>query len=201
MCRAGIASNGWGRAAQVRVERLAADAHVAGNLALLLAASNAAGQLGNLVRAEGTLPATVGAALLRERDALTLALAQQGTLEFGERSHDRQHEVGHWRIVTGELQALFDELDAHPPFGQRLDDAAQVVEVARQPVHAVDDEGVALAHEPSHRLKLRAAGVLAGGAIGEASFDEHTVELSVRVLFERADADMGAFDEKEIKVR
>src|SRR4051794_32586073 len=38
---------------------------------------------------------------------------------------------------------FFDKLDPHPLAGQGLDDPPQVVEVAGQPVHAVDDDGVA----------------------------------------------------------
>ena len=71
--------------------------------------------IGNLFCAEGTLSVAVGAALLGERNAFALTLAQQGTLELRECSHHRQHEVGRRRIITGEFQTLLNERDAHPP--------------------------------------------------------------------------------------
>jgi hypothetical protein len=41
-------------------------------------------------------------------------------------------------ILTREGEVFFDKLDPHPLAGQGLDNPAKVVEVAGQPVHAVD---------------------------------------------------------------
>lgn len=52
------------------------------------------------------LETPAGSALLGERDAFPLPLADQSLLEFGERPHGRQHQVRHRRILAGEGQYL-----------------------------------------------------------------------------------------------
>ena len=71
-----------------------------------------------------------------------------------------------------------------------LHQAAQVVEIARQAIHAVHDHRVALAHEAEQILQLRAAHILAGGLVGEHPVHRHALELALRVLIEAADADI-----------
>src|SRR3546814_19431600 len=90
-----------------------------------------------LFRSQHLFAPTIGAALLGERDAFTLAFADQGALEFGEGAHDREHEIGHRRILAGEGKAFLDEFDADALTGQPLPQFAQVVELTCQPVHAV----------------------------------------------------------------
>src|SRR3546814_14927178 len=92
-------------------------------------------------------PNSIGAALLGERDAFTLAFADQGALEFGEGAHDREHEIGHRRILAGEGKAFLDEFDADALTGQSLHPFAQVVEITFQPVPAVDAQRFAFASE------------------------------------------------------
>jgi hypothetical protein len=72
----------------------------------------------------GLLPSFVGAALLGYGDAFSLALADEGAFEFSESTHDAEHEVGHGRVLTGEDQALLDELHPHAFAGQALDESA-----------------------------------------------------------------------------
>jgi hypothetical protein len=61
----------------------------------LLACRNSPFQLGNLFAVQRFLAAPVGAALLGQRDSLALPFADQGALELGKGSHDRQHQIGH----------------------------------------------------------------------------------------------------------
>lgn len=89
----------------------------------------------------------IGAPLLGYGDAFALALPDQCALEFGKRAHHREHEIGHRRILAGESQALFDELDPNAAPGEGLDQLAQVVEIAREAVHAVHDHCVAFPDE------------------------------------------------------
>jgi hypothetical protein len=47
---------------------------------------------------------------------------------------------------------LFHELDADPAARQSLHDAAQIIEISREPVHAVHDDRIAGAGERHERL-------------------------------------------------
>ena len=89
-------------APEVLVERLAADAELAGQRRLFLAGCGAAAQLGRALRRERLGPAPVDAAPLGQLDALALPLANQRPLELGERAHHRKHQVGHGRVLIGE---------------------------------------------------------------------------------------------------
>ena len=93
-------------------------------------------------------------------------------------------------IIAGERQPFFDKLHAHAPLCQPLNDAAQVIKVACQPVHAVHYHGIALADEGQQPFKFGALRVLAGSLIGEDLADLDLLQLPVRVLFEAADADI-----------
>jgi len=83
-----------------------------------------------------------------------LPLSDQRALELCERTHHRQQQRGHGGVVTGEDELLLHELHLHAAGGQTADDGAQVVEVAREPVHRMHDDGVAVADELQHRLEL-----------------------------------------------
>jgi hypothetical protein len=54
------------------------------------------------------------------------------------------------------------------PSGQALHDAAQIIEVPGQPIHAVHHHRVALAHEGQQRFQLRALSILARCRVGRA---------------------------------
>lgn len=73
---------------------------------------------------------------------------------------------------------------------QPLNDAAQVIEIACQPVHAVHHHGVALAHKGQQPFKFGTLRVLAGSLIGEYLTDFDLLQLPIRVLVEAADADI-----------
>jgi hypothetical protein len=116
--------------------------------------------------------------------------SDEGALEFGECAHDGEKKVRHRRIIAGEGEVFFQKLDANATLGEHLDDAAKVVKVAGEAVHAVDDHHIAFADEGEKGVKLRAAGVLAGGFIGEEAVEFNAVQLAVGILVGAADADI-----------
>lgn len=72
---------------------------------------------------------------------------------------------------------LLKELDAYAALGEALHQAAQVVEVARQTIHAVHHDRVAFAHEGEQPFQFGPPCVLARRLVGE-----HFIHLD---LFER----------------
>jgi hypothetical protein len=94
------------------------------------------------------------------------------------------------RVVAGEGEAFLDELDPHAFVGEAAHDASQIVEVAGESVHRVDNDAVAVAYERQHLVEFRAEGVLAGGLVGEGPFDGDAVELAHGVLVDVADPDV-----------
>ena len=87
-------------------------------------------------------------------------------------------------------QGLLDELDAHAALGELLHQAVQVVEVARQAVHAMHHHRVALAHQGEQPFQLGALRVLARCHVGEQPVHRNKLKLAFRVLVEAADADV-----------
>ena len=76
------------------------------------------------------------------------------------------------RFASGEssplkVQLLLDELDAHAAPGQLPHDAPQVVQVASQPIHAVDHHRVGLAHEGKQPFQFRTLRVLPRSLVGK----------------------------------
>lgn len=176
--------------AEVLVESFPADVELAGKLRLGLAGRRSLPQGSSLLIGQGFLAASVRASLLGQGYAFALPLTDQGALELGEGPHHRQHQVGHWRVLAGEYQPFLQELDAHAALGQLLHQAAQVVEVAGQAIHAVHHHGVALADEAQQRFELGALGVLARGLVGEHLAHLCLFQLAFRVLVEAADPDV-----------
>jgi len=119
------------RDSQILVHGFPTDPELARNLSLALAGGDAAPQVGDLSSGQGGFAAAIGAALLGEDDALTLSFAQKRALEFRKRTHHREHEVRHRRVLAGEGQSLFDEFDADGAAGELLHQPAQIIEVAR----------------------------------------------------------------------
>jgi hypothetical protein len=62
-------------------------------------------------------------------------------------------------VLPGKDHALFDKLRSHAFACQTLDESTQVIEVAGEPVHAVDNDGVPVAGEPQELGELRSGGV------------------------------------------
>jgi hypothetical protein len=71
-----------------------------------------------------------------------------------------------------------------------VNDPAQVIEVAGQPVHAVNDDGVAPARKAQQELQLRTLGVFARGFIGEGLIERDPVQLPLCLLVKGADPDV-----------
>lgn len=109
---------------QVLIQGLPDDAEFTGQLCLLLTSISTLAQFGNVLGQQGFLPATVGPALLGERNTLALPLADQGTLELGKCAHHRQHQIRYRRVLAGERHAFLEELDPHPALSERLHQAA-----------------------------------------------------------------------------
>ena len=91
-----------------------------GDVGFLFARPDAAFHLGDLRASERLLAASVRPALLGQRNAFALALADQRALEFRKSAHHRQHEVRHRGVVAGEGQVFLEELNAHAARGQAL---------------------------------------------------------------------------------
>ncbi|BDY61790.1 hypothetical protein MUTS7_00310 (plasmid) [Escherichia coli] len=60
---------------------------------------------------------------------------------------------------------FLDEFDMHAALCQRLHDPAQIIEIARQAIHAMHHHGVAGAGEAYQRFQLRTLDILAGWAL------------------------------------
>ncbi len=63
--------------------------------------------------------------------------------------------------------SFFDESNFYAAAGEVVDEGAEVLEVAVEPVEGVDVEGVSGADVAEHRLESFPVGVLAGHSIGE----------------------------------
>ena len=85
---------------------------------------------------------------------------------------------------------FLDELDVDAALDQLLHQAAQVIEIARQAIHAVHDHGIALAHEGQQRLELGPLCILARGLVREDPIDRDLLQLTLGVLLEAADSDV-----------
>ena len=89
-----------------------------------------------------------------------MAFPDQGPLEFRECPPDDDHEVDQGRVFTGEDEVFLAELDANSPASEFPDDRAQVIKVAGQRVHAVNEHGVTVAGEPQQFFQLEPTCVL-----------------------------------------
>ena len=85
---------------------------------------------------------------------------------------------------------LMDEIDGYALLGQLAHQLAEIIEVARQPIHAVNHHGVALAHEGQQRIEFWPQGVFARRLVGEYPADFDMLQLPFRVLVEAADPDI-----------
>jgi len=74
--------------------------------------------------------------------------------------------------------------------GEALHQAAQVVEVARQTIHAVHHHRVSFAHEGEQPFQFGPPCVLARRLVGEQLVHRNLFQLPLRVLVEAADADV-----------
>jgi hypothetical protein len=71
-----------------------------------------------------------------------------------------------------------------------LHQAAQVVQISRQAIHAAHNNNVALASEGKERLELRPLGILAGGFVGKDLIERNILQLPFGILIETAHPDI-----------
>ena len=81
---------------------------------------------------------------------------------------------------------LLGEFGADAAPRQCLHDGAEVVEIAREAVHAVNDHRIAGAGERGQRLQLRTLGILAGSLVGERAIHRDVLKLPFGILVVRA---------------
>jgi hypothetical protein len=72
--------------------------------------------------------------------------------------------------ATGKVKAVLHKLDRHSTFVEFPDDPAKVVDVAREPIKAVDDQRVTFAEVFQRGSQLRALSIPAARLIGEDLF-------------------------------
>jgi hypothetical protein len=89
-------------------------------------------------------------------------------------------------VLPGEDQALLDELHPNPFAGQALDQCAQVIQVAGEPVHAVHRDRVTVAGEPQQLRELGPGSVPPGSLVREDPVQDQPVELASLVLIQSA---------------
>lgn len=111
-----------------------------------------------------------------------MALADHGPLKFRNSAEQSEQQVIHRAVVAREGPVLFHEAHGDGLDRERLDDPAQVVHVARQPIHAVHDQRVTIAQVVEHERHLRSAGVLSATGVCEYLVESDAVELALHVL-------------------
>ena len=99
-----------------------ADAGLPRECGLGFAGGGARFELGNRGRTQRLLPAGVGAPLLGHSNTLPLPLPDQRPLERGKRAHHGEQQGRHGRILAGEGELFFDELDRDVTPGELLHD-------------------------------------------------------------------------------
>ena len=178
------------RRTQILVKGLAANTKITGDLCFCIAGRNTRLGQSNVIIRERPLSTSVGTALLGQRNAFALPLTDERAFEFCERSHHGQHEFGHWRILASERQSFFDKLNTYTLVSERLNDAAQIIEVACESIHTVHDYRVTVPNKLRHCVKLFAVNVFAGLFVEERSVNGNVLELTLRILIERAHANV-----------
>ncbi len=100
---------------------------------------------------EGPFPSTISAALPGDRNAFALPLADQGALKLGERTHDRQNQIGYGGILARKGQVFLHELDPDTSFREELNQLAQIV---------VDADAFADYGQCAHSLRRTKASII-----------------------------------------
>ena len=101
-------------------------------------------------------------------------------LELSHGPEKRKHQLLHGGVLAGERHVLADELHRDPGLGELAHQRPQVVEVAGQPVHRVDHDGVALADVAAQVLQGGAVAGRPGDVVGEHPVQLDAVELPYR---------------------
>jgi hypothetical protein len=88
-----------------------------------------------------------------------------------------------------EGQAFLLKLDPDTSLGEALDQLAQVIQIAGQPIHAVDDDGIAFAGE-SERASSWGRLTSLPDALSVKVDRATDLPLAIHILIERADPDI-----------
>ena len=150
----------------------------------------AAAQLVGLGFGQGEFATLVKSFRFCDGNSFALPFEEDASLKLRERAHQRECKYRHRRIVAGEGHMLLEEFDAHTAPGQILNGAPQVVKVSREPVHAVDNERVAVADVGQRLAERWPVGVLAAETVGKDAVKDEAVELAVRVLLDGRNANV-----------
>src|SRR5258707_13732488 len=142
-----------------------ADAELPSKRSLRVPIGNSPSQLGRPRGCQRRLPAAVLPFPPGDRNSLTLALADQLSLELSKRPHDTQQQIRHGRILAGEGQLFLHKDDMNAPLRQTQHYSPQVIKVAGQPVHLVTEHCVAFADEALHGLQWGTLYILAGAGV------------------------------------
>jgi hypothetical protein len=129
---AGLADGG--HVEQVAVDGFAADAERASKVGFALVGGSS---LAGAVTCEGGLATGVGTAGLGGDDALALALEDQAHSNSVNVPITDSSSVAIGESSVAKAGFFLDELRAHALSGQQAHQTAQVIEVAREPVHRV----------------------------------------------------------------
>ena len=114
----------------------------------------------------------------------------QRPLELGKCPHHRAHQRCHGRVCAREGQVFLHEGHTHAAPSQLLHEAAQIVKVAGQPIHAMHHHRIALAHKNAQPIQLRALGSLPEALSVKLNPLPPLFQLTFRVLVEAADANI-----------
>src|ERR1017187_8307484 len=155
-----------------RVQRLPRYSVFSGQRSLLLPSLHPLANLCDLHFCQRWFPPLVDTFPLRQLDPFSLPLTDQRPFELSHGSQEGQEEVRHRRVLAGEGQIFFDELDMGTLLGEFEDNSPQVIQVSGQPVHAVNQQQVAFPEVFESRLQLWPRRVFPGSLVSK-----HLVQL------------------------
>ena len=78
--------------------------------------------------------------LLGKCNPFSLPLPNHRSLELGHSPKQREKEVGHRRILTGEGEILLEELNVDTLLGEVQNNSPEVIDASGEPVHAVNQQ-------------------------------------------------------------
>ena len=85
-------------------------------------------------------------------------------------------------MLAGEHQTFLDKFNANSAFGEVLYDLSQIIQITRQPIHAMYHYCVAIAHKRQELRKCWTLGVFARCLIGKDPIDQNLIKLPIRML-------------------
>jgi hypothetical protein len=80
---------------------------------------------------------------------------------------------------------FFDEFDSDAFAGERLYNPAQVIQVAGEPIHAVNNHGITASHKAHQQFQLRPFRIFAGRFVGKGFVELDAIQLPFSILIRR----------------